>query len=335
MPDAFGYDSSVGFGEESTWGTTVARTKFMEFITESMKGAVELQVAPSVRSLSERRLQDFLISATGAIEMEGIFEGLEKLWKHLFGAVATTNPGTNTYNHQFTLTNALPPGLSVEVYKGDDANLEAAGADTAHLYGGCKIASVTIAFKPNDPLRLTWNITAQKETLVAKTTVTFPDLSGALLIKGHHVLCERADVAYTIDEAELTIDNGLNLTKRVLGSQYIAQPVRNVRRKISGKIIADWSDKTRYNDLLTSAGAAAGTLFKLELLATGATIPGSSPTAAYKFNLTLPNCKLEGETPTVQNAGILKQPLPFRALGLGTGTSDACYLDIQNALTAV
>lgn len=335
MPDGFGYNASIGFAEETVWGTAVARTKFMEIISEGIKASVERQESPSTRSLSERRRNDFLISVAGPIEMEGIYQGLEKLWKHLFGAVATTGPtDTVVYSHQFTFADALPAGLSIEAFRGDDANLEAASADSAHLYAGCKIASATLSFKPNEPFKVTFNIVGKLETIVAKTAVTFPDLSGALLIKGHQLVCERDDAAQTIDEAEITIDNGLNTGKRVMGSQYIAQPVRNTRRKVTGKLMADWTDKVIYNAFMSSAGAATGTNFKLELLLTGAVIPGSASTP-YAYNLTLPACKLDGETPNVSSPGILKQAMPFFALATGTGTSDAAYLDIKNALVSV
>ena len=325
MPDAFGYNANIGFVDEAAWGDGASRTKFAEIISESIKATVERKETPSTRDLSERRRQDFLITAAGSIEMELIYEGLGTFFKNLFGSVVSAVVETAAFGHTFSVADVLPPGMAIEVYRGDDA----AGTPEAHLYAGCKVVSMTISFEPDEPVKVTFEIVSKVETIVTKTAVTFPDLTGALLVKGHDVTAELDDGVTTIDSAEITFSNGIDTGKRVLGSQNIAEPVRSERRIVTGTITADWIDKVLYEKFI------AGTAVKLELIATSPTdVPGS--TTPYSFTIQLPKIIFDGETPSVSSPGILKQPLPFFALKTGeTATTEVGQIIIVNALTTI
>ena len=265
MANAFGYDAALGWVAESTWGTPLPPTKFQEFISEGIKKTVERVESPSTRNLSELRRPDFLITVAGPTEFEGIYEGQELPLKHAMGAVASAVVETTAFTHTFTLANALPDGLTMTAYRGDVTSPQ------EHRYGGMTCASITWAFNPNEALRVTYNWVGKDETIAAQTTITYPDLSGALLVKGHDFAAEVDDVVTVIDSAEVTLDNGIDPNKRVMGSQFIAQPVRSGRRKVTGTFTRDWVDETVYNEFISGASK------KLELIFTSPTnVTGSS-----------------------------------------------------------
>jgi len=325
MPNAFGFDASIGWVEEPTaWGTRTDPTAFQEFISEALKKTIERVESPSTRGLSETRRPDYLITCAGPTEFEGIYEGQGIPLKHSFGAVASAVEDVTAYKHTYTLADALPDGLTLTAYRGDDP----AVTPQEHQYFGATVASITWTMNPNEALKVTYNWVAKDESLQALTTVTFPDLSGALLIKGHHMSCEFDDAVTVIDSAEVTLDNGLDVGKRVMGNQFIAQPVRSGRRKVTGTITKDWVSEAEYNLFVN------GTATKLEFIFTSPTnIAGSS--TPYSYSLIIPDGRFDGETPGVSSPAIVKQPLPFYALSGGTGTSDAIYAEVVNALTSI
>lgn len=323
MPDAFGYNAHIGVAEEVTWGTPVAAALYNEFESESVGKEIDQQESRSVRSLSETRRQDFGIQEFGDLTMEGIFQGHEKYWKHLFGTVVDSVLVVNAHNHRFTLADALPVGLTLEVYKGDDFG----GTPESFQAAGCKVVSATMTMEPNDPLMVAFSSVGSDEAFITRTSPTFPDLSGVLLVKGHHMTCEIDDVVTTIDNAELTIDNGLVTDKRVMGLQTIAQPKRGASRRIvTGTFKADWQDTVNYLKFIN------GTTAKLEFIFTSILDMPTQAGSKFSLRFTLPKVKFDGKTPTVSEIGLLKQELPFHALSAGSGILDSVYLDIDNEL---
>lgn len=326
MGDTFGYSAAIGWGKEADpdWGVAVAVAKFSEVISMDIKSTVERQESPSTRGLSERRRQDFLKTWAGSFETEFVYEGLEQLLEQLFGLAATAvlNASPTAKTHTFTLADAVPEGLTFEAYRGD------ATAAMTNKYAGGKITSATFSYSPNDPLKVTWNVAGKVETFVDGTTIVYPDYSGSLLAKGHQATCEFDDSVEAIDSFELTIDNGLDVGKRVLGSQFIDEPIRSGRRKVTGTLTADWVDKVNYLKFLN------GTATKLEIILTGPPM-ASDTDEDFRLQFTMPKVQFDGETPAISGPGIVKQTLPFFALATGTGASDTVLAELDNETATV
>ena len=324
MPNTFGYNAAIGWGDESVWGTAVAVTKFSEVISMDIKNSVERQESPSTRGLSERRRQDYLKSWSGSFEVEYVYAGLEKLFDHLMGSNGTVVLGGSATGktHTFTLADALPTGLTFEAFRGDSV------AAMTNKYAGGKITSATFTFSPNDPVKITWNIAGKGETFVNGTAITYPDYSGILLAKGHQVTCEFGDSTEVIDSIELTVENGLDVGKRVLGSQNLDEPKRSERRKITGTLTSDWADKVNYLKFLN------GTSTKLEIICTGPSM-GNDNADPLRLHFTMPAVIFDGETPAISGPGIVKQTMPFFALSSGTGANDSLSIEMDNVTASV
>ena len=323
MGDTFGYNAAIGWGVESPWGTAVAVDKFAEVISMDIKKTVERQESPSTRGLSERRRQDFLISVAGSFETEFIYTGMERLLRHLFGASssAVIPASVDGFRHKFTLADAMLPGLTLETNRGDSA------ASQTSKFAGCKLTSATLSYTPNDPLKVTWNLVGKDETLVNETAVVYPDYSGIQLAKGHHITCEFDDSVVAIDSFELTIENGLDAAKRVLGSQNVDEPIRSERRKVTGTLTLDWVSTVNYLKYINN------TATKLEIIATG-TDMGNDTNDPLALKLIMPSVRFDGESPAVSGPGIVKQVMPFYALSTGTGTSDSIHGELDNMTTS-
>jgi hypothetical protein len=325
MADIFGYDGAIGWGQESVHGTGVARTQFAEVISLDIKNTIDRQESPSTRGRSERRRQDFLNTWAGSCEMEVIFAGLEKWFKHLLGAGATAVLGgsATAKTHTFTMVDgAYPVGLTLE------ANLGDAAATQTPVFDGGHVTSATFSATPNDPFKVTWNVAGKKQTFATATAVTYPDYSGDLLAKGHQITMEIDDVATELDSFELTFESGQDVAKRILGSQYADVPVRMERSKVTGTFTADWISTAQYLKFVN------GTDTKIEFIVTGADM-GNDNNDPFRIQFTIPKANFDGETPGLSSSGIIKQVCPFFGLSTGTGTSDSLYIEMDNETATI
>ena len=122
-----GFNDFLGIGEETTWGTAVARTAYLEVNDESLVDNEEFIESASLRSAGMRtnRSVQGPIDPSGTIVFEAQFEGWELFLKHAMGTVTTTQldstTGTDAYRHVFTMSQPLPTGLTLHVNKDPQA----------------------------------------------------------------------------------------------------------------------------------------------------------------------------------------------------------------------
>lgn len=309
MPGGFGRNSFVGWAQEATWGTAVAATKFAELISEGIETVRDRPARPVVRDLDEREgnLYDALFGVRGPFAVELNYGGMLRLFEHLFGdaSVATVLlEAAISWTHTITLKDTImsAKGLSLHVNRDVDA-----GSTPQLQAAGYKLNSATFSFAPDRNGQVEFDGAGKDSSIIAAVTPTLPAIAN--YVAGHQLAVEIDDVARAVDSIELTIDNGLDLEKRVVGSKNIAEPIRSdTRRSITGTLTmdavqADWSKLN------------AGTLFKLELLHTG-------PALGANFNrmdFTMLKCLVTGNPFTISGPGVVKSTVPFKALKPATG----------------
>lgn len=91
-----GLGASLGFGDESTWGTAVAPTVWVPFLEESLSTEIERLTSEAIiagaRVPRSSQWAEGAITASGDVSMElnDLSKGL--LLKHMFGGATTTGP---------------------------------------------------------------------------------------------------------------------------------------------------------------------------------------------------------------------------------------------------
>jgi hypothetical protein len=300
----FGRNSFVGWAQESPWGTAAAASKFAELVSENIETVRQRDARPVVRDLDEREgnLYDTLFGVRGPFTIELNYGGMLRLFEHLFGDSSVSSVETETgvrWTHTITLKDTLMSGKGLSLHVNRDTD---AGSTPQLRAVGYKLNSAAFSFAPDRNGQVEFDGAGKESSLIAVVSPTFP--STATYVAGHQCAVEIDDVARAVDEITLTVDNGMDLEKRVVGSKNIAEPVRSeTRRSITGELTmdalqADWSKLD------------AGTLFKLEVLHTGPTLGGGT----YRMDFTLLKCLVTGNPFTVQNPGIVKSVVPFKAL---------------------
>jgi hypothetical protein len=297
MATGFGLNSWLAFGEESTYGTAVARTKWLEITEESIAAKQSIISKPALRQVSASNRVQSKKDVGGAFSFQAMFEGMEKIIKHAMGTVAAVS-GAGPYTHAFSLASALPAGLTIEVVR----DAAAIGGSSAFLYEGCQISKLTLKQGIEDFLMVEAEVIGEDFSLVAATATSFTTFNG---IDWSMLTTSTLNGASIKLQAwEMTIENGLAADRFKLGQRIRLGLGRAQTRKISGKLTAEFEQVTEYNLF-----AAQTTLVPLVIGYDN----GLGGASNKQFTFTLPKVAIQGDPPKVADQGPIKMEISFDA----------------------
>lgn len=310
MPGGYGFESYVGWVEEPSWNTPVTpATKFAELISETVKAIRNREPRPVVRDIDirEGNTYDAKFGGDGGFLIEANYGGLLRLLEHLFGDSSVDSvelEAAISWTHTITLQKTIMAGKGLTLYTNTDVDN---GALPVKQLAGYKINSLRLSMDPTRNMQVEFGGAGHDVVKVAVGTFVGPGIAN--YVAGHQLVCEIDTVVRSIDSVELTIDNGLDLDKRIHGSKRIDEPVRgSARRSITGSIQMDAVEADLDKFL-------AGTLFQLELLHTGPTLGAN----AYRWDMTMLKCEVVGDPINISSFGKVKSNFEFRVLKPTTG----------------
>jgi hypothetical protein len=308
-----GLASQIGYAEESTPGTYVAPTRFLEFNNESIGLQVNPIKSAGLRSANRMLRTDRVVlgskDVSGQIEHEIHSKGMGLLFKYMHSkaAVITTPMGaTNTRDQTFDGLGD-PVGLSMTVQKGVP---DVGGVVRAFSYVGCKVMSWTLSNSVNGIVLLQLNWDGKDEdtsqalaaaSYVANTQVL--NYTGGLLNVGGAEL--------DVKDVSITGTVGLASDRHFIRSDRTGkEQITNALYTIEGTLTAEFEDMTAYNRFVNK------TLAQLDVTWTAA---NNIEAGFFPYlKVTLQNVRFTGETPKVSGPEIVPLSLPFEALYDGT-----------------
>jgi hypothetical protein len=298
MALGFGHESWVGFASESTWGTRVAPSKFLRITEESLKLDQSRIARPSLGVTSQNRSVKSKKAVNGGITVQGSYNGLETLLKHAFGGVNTTLAEASVYDHAYSLTNALPTGLTLHV------NRDAANIGTAYEYEGCMIEKLTISQSVEDFAQFKFEFQGEDEAAFAVATPTFPTFVG---MDWEQLTVNVNSVNIKPISWEMVIENPLASDRYQMGNRARKGLGRSAVRKITGKIDAEYDSSANYDLFKNLTTATIQTTWQGPVLGSG----------FYQFDLQV-NAQIMVER-NVSDAGPISASISYEAFS----TSDA------------
>lgn len=308
MPLASGLASQFGFADESVYGTYVAPTRFLEYVSESLGLERERIESAGIRTGRRvlHRWAPGVQRVTGDVVFELAPQGFGLLFKHIFGGLVTA--GSSPYTHTCTPGDLAGKSMSVQIGKPDIG-----GVVRSFSYLGCKVATAELACSVNEYAMLTLGLYGcHEDTGQTLGVASYPaSLSPFTFIQGSLLI---AAAAYDVSECSLAIDNGLAVDRhfiRATSPERPKEPLEEKRRSYTGTLQSDFIDLTAYNRFVNGTEAALVLTFNA----------GASAQLVITMNV-----RFDGETPKVGGDELLGQPLPYKAI---SGTSDAA------AITAV
>ncbi|MFF1297922.1 MULTISPECIES: phage tail tube protein [unclassified Streptomyces] len=323
-----GLGAQLGISAESTYGTFVAPSKFIEFTKESLAlkkttaqsagiAAGRLLALSSRRVLTRKEVQ-------GSFDIEVTNKGMGLLLQALMGTTVTPVQQAVTAAYLQTHTLASVAGKSLTIQKGVPLTT---GTVTDKTFVGCKITSGEFSCGTGEMLAATFEIDGkdcdESQTLAAASYSNMsPFHFGQMAVKTGSFGTETA--LDGIRKVSCKIERPQDIERFYAGQAGLKkEPVENDQVKISGSLESDYV-ATTLDDLHTSDG---GTSLVWEFVG-----PLIASTYFETFRIVLPAIKLDEGPPTVDGFGVVKPTFNFTGLYDGTNQPKIEYMSTDITL---
>lgn len=252
-------DAQFGYKAESTWGTAVAVTSFVEFSQESLRPNYQLLTGtgfrPGARAVrSDRTVRGGMTGLTGSVTWQLLSKGgsnISGLLAAVLGEVSSTTSATDSvYTHTGTYGNLAGDSLTLQVCRPDTS-----GTVQPFTYAGCKAGGLTLRNSLDGILEATLDVAHAKTettaTSLASASYTasaelFSWVGGGLTIAGSSV---------NVTDISLSVRNAYKIRRFIGGTQ--AEPLENGIREATCAITMEFEDLTELN-YVRAATVAAG-----------------------------------------------------------------------------
>ncbi|MFB7285435.1 phage tail tube protein [Actinacidiphila glaucinigra] len=323
-----GLGAQLGWAAESSYGTYVAPSKFVEFTKESL--VLRKQTAQSagiaagrLLPMSARRVLTTR-DAGGSVDLEVPNKAFGLVLAALLGGGGTPVQQAATAAYLQTHTLADTAGKSLTIQKGVPLTT---GTVVDKTFVGCKIVSAEFSCEVSGMLTCTLEIDGkdcdEAQTLaVASYPAMSPFHFGQMGLKLGTFNSEAAQDG--VRKVSVKIERGMAVDRYYAGQNGLKkEPISNDLVKISGSIEMDYVDTT-IDDLHTSDG---GTSFVWEFLG-----PIIALTHKETFRVTLPVVKFDDAPPQVEGFGVVKPTFNFTSLFDGTNLPKIEYMSTDTTL---
>jgi len=309
-----GLAAQLGIGVETTFGTGATPTRFYEFESESIVQTIERVESNGLRAGSRVLRNDRYVPGQKAIEgsvsLPITAGNTALLFKHALGAVSTT--GSSPYTHVCTMADPFALGLTAEIGRpGND------GTVRAFTYAGMKISTLEMQVAVGDLLTAEFGlIGTTAESIGSVTSASYGSSLEVVSFTGAAITV--GGTAYPCMDFSMSVDNGLQADRFVLGSDTALQPIAANLAEVTGSITSEFVDATAYNRIVNNTQAAITATFTD---ASGKTI-----------TISMPVCRFDGDTPNVGGPEMVQLELSYKALF--DGTQSPVTITVVNADSA-
>lgn len=331
MAIASGLGGQVGIARETTYGTYVAPTRFLE-VPEGVD-LKESRTRTDIGVVAAGRLMKTgahsvttTLGGGGSLSLPVWNKGMGLLIQSLMGATATPTQqaATAAYLQTHTLSDVIGKSLTIQSGVPDTS-----GTVRPYTFLGCTVLGGEFTFEVENEVTAKFDLDAQKvdeaQSLVAASFVTGtrPFVGTDTSIKVGTFGAEAAVSGVT--KATVKIGRAAKTDRYYFGAAGLkAAPLINEFAEITGTITADFVSKTDWADRFRSDAT-----FSLVLEAVG---PLIASTYYHTFRITLPGCRLDGDTPVLSGPDVVNGDFPFTCLFDGTNLPKIEIISTDTAL---
>lgn len=312
-----GLAAQLGFAKESTYGTFVAPTDFLEFVNESLSASEERIESSAVgahrRVLRSNRWAQGARSVEGSVEHEFLTKGMGPLLEVAMGGASFDDTDPDAVIHTFTPGPLKDKSLSVQV-----GRVAIDGTIHPFSYTGCQVTEFSLGATVGEILSLSMNYNGKDEDLTQTLAdPTFPDDDDLFVY--HHGSLTIDGVDTSVSAFNLSGNNSLAVERRGF-ARTRRVGLETGLRGYTGDFDAEFDDLTLYN--LYRDGAEAALVLEFDG-------PG---TTSLKVTA---NVRVDGETPNVGGPDEIRQPIGFKCIEDPAGTGPESALSIEYVTDSV
>lgn len=320
-----GIGGQCGIAKESTYGTFVAPTAFLPTSKSSfqlVKNTAQASYVGAGRLMnlgSGRRVTTQ--AAKGTLDLNIYNTGFGLLLQALMGSSVSTSEGGApvAYLQTHTLGDTFGQSLTAQIGLPDTA-----GVVHPYTFLGAKVTDATFTLESDKESTAEFNFDARQvvenQALAAAsyTPSIRPYVGADMSVKVGATYGSEASVN-GVRKVLLKVDRKLATDRYYAGGGGLHdEPLISDFADLSGTITSDYIDKTIFADRF-----AADTGFSLRVDLTGLVISGSNN---FRFSLILPQCFLDGDTPTLDGPGVVSGDFNFTSTFDGTNLPHIEYM---------
>lgn len=311
-------DASVGVGIESTYGTGVTPTRWLEFLGESFDWRKQIKQGQGLRvgGRVDRSARRAYVAGDGGgdLTVEAKSKGMGLFWQLCMGVGTSTLVSGSTYQQVFTLGD-LPPSATVQ--KGV---VSAAGASVDPVtFLGCMVSSWEFDIPNADIAKLKATFDAKDVTTAtayaAPSYPVSPNLfhfanatlsTGTLTAPTATVLASAATPLANVRSVTFRVDNGMNTSRFNFGGAGRKSPATRGAKNvdISGTLEVEYAS-TLFRDAFLNE-----TPMTLVIQLVG----GSLSTGVETLQIVLPEIKFDSELVKMSGPDIPLPKMVFKGL---------------------
>lgn len=305
-----GIAAQLGMVAESTYGTAVTVSRFLEFNEEGIELVQENLESEGIRVnnrvLRSDRWARNPKGAEGDVTFEVQSKGFGLPFKHWLGSNTITTPGGGTLSRDHTCILADPNGLALTVQVGRP---DVSGTVQPFTYAGGKITEAELACDTDGALLFTPTFDFQSATTATGlATASYATSTEILWYSGGSVTIGGSSV--NVKDISIKVANGLNTDRFFIrNSTQKLEPQIAAMTEITGEMTLEFTDLTQYARVTGSSTAAVVALWE------GSTI---ETTLKYGVQVTLPAVRFDEAPVSASGMDLLEQKLSFKALNNGT-----------------
>jgi hypothetical protein len=324
---ASGLGSSLGIAAESTVGTIVSPTRWIEYNSESLsldKAAIQGQGLRG-GGLYARSARRVLVTrnAGGSVDLDVATSGMGLPFKAMLGASASAVVSGSAYQQVHTPASLYGQSLSVQKLVPNSA-----GTLVPFTYNGCKVTDWELSCDVGSILALALTLDAWDETTATSagtpsysaSTSVFHFKQGVVTLGGTPsttsgvVSVSGGSTVAVVRGASVRGSNGITTGDENQRFGTKVQQQENDWRSLGGNLDLDFVNQATVYDLFSADTATA-----LQLTFTGTTaISGSVyPT----LEVIVPSIRFDGETPQVGGPDVISTSADFTGLDDGTNAA--------------
>lgn len=302
-----GLGSWVGWAQESTWGTSVARTKYYPLLSsgDSLGNEIEKVMGSDIElaQTDVGKVYEGQETVRGSFQIELGYTGLLRLWEHVTGSTPSPS-GVGPFTWTFappitTLPTTIGEGLSIEILRGG-------ALATSFLYEGCKITKFTLNAGANSIVTATFEFVAETVTTPAKSvpgSVGVNDLIRSPTGQASPAFCIINAIARNCRSVTFTVDSKYE-PRPTLDSLLTLEPFRTGKQEVTLQLELEFQDLNEFNDFI----AVQERSVQVEW----------NQAANANFRLTLQHgILMSGATPFINSMGIITYSPTFRGFFSG------------------
>lgn len=327
MTTRSGLDAQLGFAAESTFGTGVPVTRFLEFDNEDLKFMPTWLEGEGLRAGRKfKRASRVGVSrkdVNGKVDIKVPNKGLGLLLKHMIGssATATAIGATTAYEQIHTPGDMYGKSLTFQVGRPEPGT----GTVRPFSYTGCKVTSWEMTLQDGDHLKLSVTLDGRDEdTTTGLATASYA--SGAELYNFSHAALRLGGtpatasgkttitggtaVAAVINQIQLKGESPMAVDRYGVGNAGLkAEQLENDYPTVTGSLDAEFA-KTELYDVYKAYDALA-----LELVLEFGEADTGEP---FHLSFVAPAIKFKESGPSVDGPGIVKAGVDFEVYDNGT-----------------